>query len=73
MDASLKISKGLQNLIISAKGLFSISLTNIKLENGVKMTPRSIFYLFLYISKYVNKITSRFKSVQTDYYKYKLP
>ena len=71
MDASLKISKGLQNLIISAKGLFSISLTYIKLENGVKMTPR--FYLFLYISKYVNKIRSIFKSVQTDYYKYKVP
>ena len=29
MDGSLKISKALQNLIISAKGLFSISLTYI--------------------------------------------
>ena len=49
MDASLKISKGLQNLIISAKGLFSISLTNIKLENGVKMTPRYFLFVSVYI------------------------
>ena len=49
MDASLKISKGLQNLIISAKGLFSISLTYIKLENGVKMTPRYFLFVSVYI------------------------
>ena len=49
MDASLKISKGLQNLIISAKGLFSISLTYIKLENGVKITPRYFLFVSVYI------------------------
>ena len=49
MDASLQISKGLQNLIISAKGLFSIFLTNIKLENSVKMTPRYFLFVSVYI------------------------
>ena len=49
MAASLKISKGLQNLIISAKGLFSISLTYIKLENGLKMTPRYFLFVSVYI------------------------
>ena len=37
MDGSLQISKGLQNLIISAKGLFSISLTYIN-ESIFKIT-----------------------------------
>lgn len=40
IDGSSKISKGLQTLIISAKGLFSISLTHFQFKNGVKMTPK---------------------------------